>query len=38
MQIISIISYFYVYNANYQIFHFFWHRGINGRNMDFLYV
>jgi hypothetical protein len=33
-----IKSYFYVYNANYRIFLFSRHRGINGINMDFLYV
>ena len=26
---------FYVYNANYRIFHFFRHRGIKGSKMDF---
>jgi hypothetical protein len=35
MQIIFIINYNYVYNADYRIFLFSWHRGINGINMDF---
>jgi hypothetical protein len=35
MQITFIINLFYVYNANYRIFLFSRHRGINGINMDF---
>jgi hypothetical protein len=38
MQIIFIISYFYVYNADYYIFHFSQTNEPKGRNMNFLYV
>jgi hypothetical protein len=38
IQIIFIISNYYVYNANYRIFLFSRHRGINGIKMDFFYV